>query len=149
MGLTTGAASKKVVDSATLNPPINSPRATGMFPHSQTGMNAPNREITKRLGSGRLGSRRIRRCVVAKRRMPTETNAPKITKGKDSTTTLKVRVTKSCSLAGKERPKAPVVAVFNQSKSTATRPNPTKSTRKRASARLLSFADCAFCMLAV
>ena len=95
IGLRIGAASKKVVDSATLKPVNTNPRATGMFPHSQTGMKEPSKEIERRLSRGRFGSSRTKRCVVAKRRIKTETKAPRITKGKASTRTLNVKVTKS------------------------------------------------------
>src|SRR3954452_8315721 len=117
MGLTIGAASKKVVDSATLKPVITIPRATGIFPHSHTGISEPRKEIERRLSSGCFGSSWIKRCVVAKRRIPTETKAPKITKGRASTTTLNVKVIKSCSLFGNDRAKEFVAAGLNHSKS--------------------------------
>jgi hypothetical protein len=120
-----------------------------MFPHSQTGMNVPHKEIESRLSSGRFGNNWIRRCVVAKRRMTTETKAPKITKGRASTTMLSVKVMKSCSLVGNEKLKAFVAAVFNHSKSVIAKPHPIKMIRKRATARLLNLTVCVFCMRAV
>ena len=140
-----GAASKKVVDSATLKPLIIIPRATGMFPHSQTGMNVPNKEIEKRLRSGRFGSSWIIRCVETKRRIAVETKAPRMTNGRASMTTLNVKVMKSCSLLGNERLEASVPVAFNHSKSAVINPNITKSTRKRATARLPNLMACAFC----
>jgi hypothetical protein len=92
-----GAASKKVIDSATLNPRITNPRATGTLPHSHTGMNVPSKEIERRLSSGRFGKSWMRRCVGPKTRMTAETNAPKTTKGSASTRMLNAKVTKSCS----------------------------------------------------
>jgi hypothetical protein len=97
-----GAASKKVIDSETLKPRMMNPRATGTFPHSQTGMNVPSKEIESRLSSGRFGSSWISRSVDPTRRMTAETKAPKITKGRASTTMLNARVRKSCSYLGNE-----------------------------------------------
>ena len=146
-GLMTGAASKKVIDSATLKPWITNPRATGTFPHSQTGMNVPSREIERRLSKGRFGSSLVRRCAEAKRRMIAEIEAPKITKGMASTTMLNVKVMRSCSLLGNERPVEFAVATSNHSKSAAAKPNPPNSTRsKRAVVRLFGFMTCAFCV---
>lgn len=62
-GLTIGAASRKVVDSETLRPLTTSPRATGTFPHSQTGMNMPKKETKNLLTTGSLGSRSKMRRV--------------------------------------------------------------------------------------
>src|SRR5215210_3625588 len=145
-GLMIGAASKKVVDSATLKPLITSPRATGTFPHSHTGINVPKREIESRLSSGRLGRSWRIRCVGAKRRTMTETKAPRITKGRASTTILNAKVIRSCNLVGNERPNTFVAAAFSHSRSVPTRPTPIKSIRKRITAHLLSLMASVFCM---
>ena len=144
-GLMIGAASKKVVDSATLKPRITNPRATGTFSHSQTGMNVPSKEIERRLNRGRRSSRRIVRSVGANRRMTTETRAPRITKGRASTTMLSAGVTKSYSPAGSVKEKASAAVNFNHSRSAVATPNPAKSARKRTTARLLNLANCTLC----
>jgi hypothetical protein len=56
IGLTMGAARRKVRESPTLYPRPMSPRARGTFPHSQTGSTIPNRDTIARLAKGFAGS---------------------------------------------------------------------------------------------
>ena len=83
---------------------------------------------------------------MAKRRTMTETRAPKITKGRASTTMLRAKVVRSCNLVGNERPNAFVATALSHSRSAPTRPTPIKSIRKRTTAHLLNLMASVFCM---
>jgi len=76
----------------------------------------------------------------------TETKAPRITKGRASTTMLNAKVVKSCSSLGSERLTPSVSTVFNHSRSVAAKTNATPSSRARTSGHLLCLAGCTLCI---
>ena len=60
IGLTIGAARRKVMASGTVKPPTINPRARGTLPHSHTGRKMPNIEMQARRNTGLRGRYLIR-----------------------------------------------------------------------------------------
>ncbi len=100
-GLRMGAASRNTMLSGTVKPLRTSPRASGTLPHSHTGRNMPNSEMTARLPHGFLGRMRmsqvsgIQTCTRIDSAMPSTMN------GSDSMMTLVASVMRSCAASGR------------------------------------------------
>ena len=102
IGLTIGAAMRKVIASAGARPRIMSPRAKGTLPHSQTGISIPNSDSTARRAHARFGNQRWMTSAGSHTCTTIDSSTPRITNGRASISTLSARVSPSCARVGSD-----------------------------------------------
>src|SRR6478735_8422754 len=100
MGLTIGAAMRKVSVAATEKPRIRRPRANGTLPHSHTGTIMPRRESTALRVHARRGIHRSSTPGGTHTCTTIDSTTPSTTNGRDSISTLRARVSPSCARVG-------------------------------------------------
>ena len=101
IGLTIGAAIKKVRVSAGVKPRIMSPRANGTLPHSHTGTTTPRSESAIRRAHARFGISRSSTPGGNHTCTAIESVTPRITHGSASMSRLSARVSPSCARSGR------------------------------------------------